>query len=461
MSRRLIICGIRNKGKMMKRMIALCVALVVASTVFFGCNNQGGENNRSGMSGNIAQTLVSGPQELMTSEKDVFHPKSRIESARKGKLTNFGVITSELPEPTLDVYRAREVLIKREMLKFGVTHMYNKKLIFTSFPFDYENDIASLKVLSKMHKIDRIINPDMNELEKIEALSIYTYKFLEGGTIPEDGMETGPSAFFITKNRREKGIGGTSATYAALLCQLSLSCGYNARLVSMHTLDESGNPLTHDICEVYLNSHEKWVAFDPASRATYYVRANTPLSALEIHTIVVESRIGEISPVSGVGDLTDIVSVREDVLPRYQYLYMWRMTDILSKSPRGGTVPWKTLYQAHLVWEDLYSPVSKGGFEKLDAFANGGVKFVTHTRTDFEWNLNLVNITMERTGEESIKFYFNTVTPNLDYIKITDNNKLLKSANIMEKKKLEALLYISTVNAFGVEGNSSMVNTEY
>jgi len=41
------------------------------------------------------------------------------------------------------------------------------------------------------------------------------------GESPGTGDETGPSAFLITKNRREKGIGGGSDVYAALMCQLA------------------------------------------------------------------------------------------------------------------------------------------------------------------------------------------------------------------------------------------------
>ena len=442
---------------MMKRRIALCVTLAVSASVFFACNNGGGGKIKASTTGSVAFAAVSTPQELMTSQTDAFHSASKIESARKGKITPFGVIQSALPPETLQLEAAGVMLNPPEMKRMNIQRLENETLTFTSFPFDYENDIATLKSLYQMHGLDKVIKPEMTDLEKLSALSLYTYRFLEGGTVPPAGEENGPSALLITQNRRVKGIGGTSATYASLLCQLALSTGFNARLAGMHTLDESGKPLTYDICEIYVNIHSKWVAFDAFNRATYYVRGDTPLSALEIHTSVVEGRMREISPISAIADLADIASLRDQILPRYRYLYLWRMNDILGKSPRGGSIPWSTLYQAHLVWEDPYSPVSKGGFDKLDRFANGGVKYVTHKRTDFEWTLDMVNITIQRSGPETIKLYYNTVTPNFDHFEYYIEGKPAKAANINEYKLVGALYQIVSVNAFGIRGKASSV----
>lgn len=442
---------------MMKREIALYVALAVSASVFFACNNGGGGAVKTSSTGSVAFASVSNSQELMTSQKDTFNPGSKIESSKKGKLTQFGLIQSALPPETLNLEAAGAALNPHEMAKMSIQRMENSPLTLTSFPFDYENDIAALKSLYQLHNLDKIIHPEMSELEKCSALSLYTYHFLEGGTVPAAGNESGPSALQITQNRRANGIGGTSATYAALLCQLALSTGFNARLVGMHTLDDTGKPLPYDICEIYLNTFNKWAAFDSFNRSTYYVQGSTPLSALEIHTCVVEGRIREISPVSAIAELGDIASLREQILPRYRYVYLWRMNDILGKSLRGGSVSWQTLYQSHLVWEDRYSPVSKGGFDKVDRFANGGVKFVTHNRTDFDWTLNLVNITIQRSGPESVKLYYNTVTPNFDHFEYTVGYKPAKATNIVEYKLPNNIYTISSVNAFGIKGTTSLI----
>ncbi len=442
---------------MMKREIALCVTLTLSAAVFSACNNGSGENTRGSSAGSAAFAAVSTSQELMTSQKDAFHSASKIESARKGKLTSFGMIQSALPPETLRLEAAGVMLNPPDMKKMNIQRLENESLVIPAFPFDYENDIAALKSLFQMHGLDKIIRPGMTDMEKLSALSRYTYRFLEGGTVPPAGTEAGPSALQITRDRREKGMGGTSATYAALFCQLALSTGYNARLVGMHTLDDAGKPLSNDICEVYVNYFNKWVAFDAFNRATYYVRGAIPLSALDIHSSVVEGRMREISPVSEVADLGEVASLRDQLLPRYKHLYLWRMNDILGKSPRGGSVPWQTLYQAHLVWEDRYSPVSKGGFDKIDRFANGGVKFVTHERSDFEWTLNLVNITIQRSGEETVKLYYNTITPNFDHFEYSVAGDHAKAAGVNEYKNPTALFQISSVNAFGVKGRVSTI----
>jgi len=434
------------------RNLALTTLFVFASGPWLGCGSRGDQSDASG--GGSAGTAIISEPAYSQSETDAFHPGSKIESARKGRLTQFGSITVSHPEETPTLEAANIVINPPDMMRLNLGTFDNEYITKTTFPFDYENDVAALKNLFALHGLDNVVKADMTDMEKLSALALYTNEFLEGGVEPGEGVKTGPSAFLITKNRREKGIGGGSDIHAALLCQLALSCGYTARIIGMHSWDEAGRPLLHDICEVYVNNMKKWVAFDPLNRAVYYIRNSYPLSALELHTALVEDRLREVSPVPGKGDLADIVSLRENVLSRYRFIYIWRMNDILGKSPREGSIPWETLYEAHLVWEDRNSPVSEGGYGNLPRFA-GGVKFVTHTLSDFEWNLNLTNITMERSGPETVKLYLDTVCPNFARFDIFQSNVAAKAGNVIELKPPFDFVSVACINSLGMRGRFS------
>ena len=308
-----------------------------------------------------------------------------------------------------------------------------------------------------------------SELDTCMALMLYTNEFLKGGTPPAEQTwltTTWPSAETITRLRREKGIGGTSAHYAALFCQLSLSCGFNSRLVSMHTFETTGELQTHDICEVFLISFEKWVVFDPYSRATYYLRDGIPQSALELRNLMFDALYRDIYPVSGIGDFTDIISVRENLLPRYQYLYLWRMNDILSKSQSGKSIPWQALYQYHLIWEDEKALIADGGFDKLNKFNNkdnpqyplSGVRFITHELSDFYWELNHVVLNLERTDDYHLNMYIDTITPNFDFFElgeISENAMHKITDNIYDLTIAFSEMYVRSINKFGHTGPKS------
>ncbi len=402
---------------------------------------------------------------LMTGELDEFHPRSRYESTRKTKLTNMGILENPPSFLTPDRKTAQEALDKPEFERVFIEHFNSNIIVKPSYPFDYENNIDALKRLYNSHHLNEVVNDKMSELEKLKALMVYTNTFMDGGIIPSFDTDIGPSAEIITKLRREKGIGGISKHYAALFCQLALSCGFNARIIGMHTVDDNGELLTHDVCEVFLNRYEKWAIFDAYQRATYYTRNGIPQSALELREIMLNENYRTLHVFSEFGDFSDVISVREKLLPRYKYIYMWRMNDILDKSPEGGSIPWQALYQTHLVWEDEYAPVAEGGFDKLKKFNSmdnpdyplEGVRFVTHDRNDFYWTLNHVNIHIERIAEMRILVYFDTVTPNFKTFKISESGGVSsQSGNSYKLKNVFGEVTVRSINIFGMTGRVSI-----
>ena len=449
----------------MRRLYAFSVVILLG---LYGCDVKDDTGDEVSVKPQYLEKTEVAKPVLTEGELDEFHPKSSIESVRKNKLTDLGMRTTPLPVFTPDTQSVNEAVENPEYIGMRITSFINKKLVKPSFPFDYENDINALKRLYKSHNLDSVLAGNKTDIQQIKALMLYTYNFLDGGIEPTPETDIGPSAEIITKLKREKNIGGTSKHYAALFCQLTLSCGFNARIISMHNIDDNGELAIHDVCEVFLNYKDKWAVFDAYSRATYYVKDKDPQSALELREVMLNKNYRVLDAYSGAGDFSDIISVREKLIPLYRNLYMWRMNDILSKSPKGGSIPWQALYTAHLVWEDERAPVSEGGFDKLDRFNSmenpdyplKGVRYITHDKSDFYWSLNHVCINVERLSQEEIIIHVDTITPNFEEFEITGSN-IIHDRKYRYNMENPTNFAIRSINKFGVKGPISQIGFSF
>lgn len=428
---------------------------LILSLSVLGCGKSEKSADKNDTLKGVEKTTVK----LMETEKDTFNAKSSIESSEKIKLTSFGLAKDNKHEAFINEQKAQLALEKPDLVKLNIMTYRPRSLLIPSFPFDYENDIEALKKLYKSHDLGKIVKPEMKEIEILNNLMLYTYNFMQGGTQPSGEDDFGPSAELITKLRKEKGIGGSSKHYSALFCQLALSCGFNARLISMHSPDGNGGINTHDICEVFMNDFDKWVAFDAFSKATVYFNGDIPLSAMELRNLMLDENFRAIKVVSGAGDFTETIDLREKLLTKYRYLYLWRMNDILGKSPDGGSISWKDLYKKHLVWEDERAPLSDGAFDKVDKFGKDNpVRFVAHKKDDMYWPLNHVSFSFERIGNDKIKIYLNTITPNFAGYRIFDaGTQDVKGTEYMLKGILGEFK-VQTYNSLGIYGPISSMS---
>ena len=402
-----------------------------------------------------------------TSEKDQFHRNSKIESAGKRRLTDFGRNTGHtFPDQTSASLEERVNGPGFDTLKIPLSNFMPLKSY--TFPFDYENDIQALKRLYQEHGLDKILTDNLSQLGMARAIAQYTHNFLKDGTPPSADSwmnDTFPSAEMITKLKKEKNIGGLSDHYAALFCQLCLSCGMVARIVGMHTIGENGELLAHSVSEIYHNSLNKWIVIDPYEQATYYLRDNIPLSAYELRELMLKNHYEDIKPIVSAGDIADIYRVRENLLPRYENLYVWRMNDILSKSGRGKSITWQELFSSHLVWEDEYAAIADGGYERLNKFTSkddpghplNGVRFVTHDVSEFNWAINNVIIDFKRLDNENIRIYLDTITPNFDHYVLNVENSggsepYRITGNQIDLNFLSMDIYVNSVNKLGYPG---------
>lgn len=455
---------------MKKAVLAITVAVAVS---YVGCEKREPVSKEPQEFARAAIKASHDDSRLTIGETDSFNPGNNIESIRKKRLTIFGRASNSTPLSVPDQTEYENSLNKPNMTEVKIGMMDQGSIEIPSYPFDYENDITALKRLHKEHNLDSIISLDMSGMEIAQALNIYTHNFLKDGSEPSAVSwmtETGPSAFTITDLRKNKGIGGRSEHYAALLCQLSLSCGFVSRLTGMHTIDANGEILDHTVCEIFITAYDKWVVFDPFSKATYYLRDGIPLNAYEIRDLALNNHYRDISTIISVGDFTDVVTVREKLLPRYKYLYFWRMNDIISKSSGGRSMSWQELFQTHLVWEDTYSLISEGSFDKNMRFTNSGsgadsnegVRYVTHDIKDFYWKVNQVTIGVERIADEKARVTIDSMTPNFDrfVIRLEEDGKTSKFTTTNKVMTIDSAVFNLTViaiNALNVPGHVSSI----
>lgn len=449
------------------------VFALAVTAMFAGCGNSGPVDKET-FKYEKPVVEVSDTSKFTTSEKDAFNPANGIESARKKRPTKFGRLATlpRVQTPDEETINANINSVGKTILKVG--NLIEGTIDLPSFPFDYENDSALLTELYKLHNLESVIKKSMTSLEVAQALNIYTYNFFEGGTEPskETWMkDTVPSAFAMTAAKRDKNIGGRSENYAAFLCQLSLTCGFVSRITGMHTVNENGEIVQHAVCEIFLSSHDKWAVFDPYAKATYYLRDGLPLSAMEIRNLMLANLLRDISPIIGVGDFSDIVSVREKHLPVYKNIYIWRMNDILGKSGRSGSISWQELFQSHLVWEDPSSLVVSGKYDQLDTFTNNdnaayplnGVKYVAHDLNDMYWKVNQTVIHVERLADEKLRMYVDSFTPNFDHFEFSyveeNNSRAIKTTNGVITINMNVVdLTVGIINAFNVPSRPVQIN---
>ena len=428
--------------------------------------------NKQPVQFNVRHDSLADTTAFFQSELDPFHPDSRVESARKRKLNNTGRLKLTPPVIATNTAEAVDAINHEGFPTYGIVFIDYSTFEFPSFPFDYEQDLAALSRLKQSHDIDRIIDENMTDLERVHAVTVYVNEFMSGGMLPDPDTwiaESSPSAHEITRLRREEGISGFAPHYAALLCQLSISIGSNARIVGMHTIDDSGELRRHVVCEVFINTVDKWVVFDAYNNATYYLYNEIPVSALEIRNIMLDGRYSALSPVIGAGDVTDIVTVREKLLPSYNYLYIWRMNNLLS-ADNGAPVSWQRLFSTHLVWEDVSGLVRDGNFDRVPEFTDmhdtdfplTGVRFVAHERGDFDWKLNHVRVHPWRINENHVRFFLDTCAPNFEKFVVAiiqDANELsiTDEGYIDIYNSSELQVFFHARNKMDVPGEASMI----
>ena len=384
---------------------------------------------------------------------DSFNKRNLTESTRKKSLTQFGRLTTMPPARQYTFDDITEAVNTTDFHAVQVAMFETERIHHSKFPFDYENNVTALKNIYKSHNLDEILDNKKTTLDELKSLMVYVNeRFSSKPLIENDSYikSSSPDPTVLERYAKSKGISPDGRFQAFLFCQLAQSTGLNARVVSVHTFDDNGKLFRNHVSEVFLDRYKKWVAFDPTHRATYYSRDGIPLSVLEIRRLMLENRFDEIVTHPQIGNNFQFIDVREDLLPCYQFVCLWRMNDFISMS-RGGNFTWKDLYPSHLVWDDAYAPVSEGRYNELPEFAGVELKYITKDQRDYYWDINLVHIDVERITENEIKLYIDTVTPNFSHFDLLEDVNVKRLNKNVETFDIFFNGVIVAVNKFGVK----------
>lgn len=177
------------------------------------------------------------------------------------------------------------------------------------------------------------------------------------------------------------GGGGWCAQFAIVQVQAAVSLGWQARYLSLETADP---PNGHVGVEMWSNRFDKWVVLDPhfGLFAEAAARPGLPLSALEIHTALVEGRRDGLIVRSLGGNEIAHPRPVADFLGYFFHLAADQRNDHLSGSPHGWSR--RTTY---LAWRDAHSDGRPGVFDQL-----------TEQAADFAPPLNQVELTFASLG---------------------------------------------------------------
>ena len=182
-------------------MLVWSASVLAAVTFCIGCGKSQNGTKSVNLSGAAPVASIKDSTGYTETKTDPFNSANGLESTRKLKPGAFGSYKGEKPPDTPTMEATALALDTGEAPKLSVGMLEHFSIIRTSFPFDYENDNAQLKSLYDLHKLDNVIKSDMDDMQKAVALMSYTRKFLDGGALPGPGVETGPSAFLVTKNQ--------------------------------------------------------------------------------------------------------------------------------------------------------------------------------------------------------------------------------------------------------------------
>jgi hypothetical protein len=160
-------------------------------------------------------------------------------------------------------------------------------------PVRYEAfDTPRLRELRVRENLNSVVAGGRGEFERILLLKDWVAaQFPHGNPNPYPPWD----AITVLDWIRSGKTGGFCGQYSQVLLQSLASLGLTARYVE---LGGSWNPYVHFVIEVWSNQFDKWVVLD-ADYNVHFERGGIPLSALEVHDALVESRLSDVETIKG------------------------------------------------------------------------------------------------------------------------------------------------------------------
>jgi hypothetical protein len=180
----------------------------------------------------------------------------------------------------------------------------------TRFNFTFD-DKEILKPLRDREKLNKVIAGTKTDMEVFLRLMQWVRaQWSPGRPDPYPPI----NAMVILDKIRKGETGGFCAQYCFVLVQCLQSLGYKARYVTIKG---------HEVTEVWSPEFAKWLMLDPLYEL-YITEGVTPLSALEIHSMILRGERGlEVHAKKDPGDL-------REYLFRYEKFAVWAKNDHVS-----------------------------------------------------------------------------------------------------------------------------------
>jgi hypothetical protein len=318
--------------------------------------------------------------------------------------------------------------------------------------FAYQPDVSELRAIRERYHIPSLLDNSTSQITELATLNDWVRRQWIHGTNGPVNLQHF-NAIDIIENAR-KGAQYWCQIASMVFTQTALSMGYQGRLLSL-SLDK-GEP-GHAVTEVWVDDLNKWVVFDTDFNLYYIDKFGSPLSALELHRVLMSGTAADLSVIKGAyrPEHFDVENTDAQplLLPFYRYFYLDMINDWLS-NPYFVGHPKRSDFTS-LRWQDSQDDV---GFLDL--------KPTTSSERDLYWPLNQVEIRLgiNVSKEKSIELtvYLKTITPNFDRFKVSMNGSPeishRSSRMIWPLSPGVNTLTVRSVNTFGIKGSPSVLH---
>ena len=323
------------------------------------------------------------------------------------------------------------------------------------FRFD-SSDNPKLKELRERYKLDAVIAPGRNELEKQALLLDWTHRQFKRFGRPSINVR---GALEILKGIDE-GHRFYCTQYGELFVSAAASLGWVDRALALrrHQGSAKDGSSEHTTTEIWSNQHRKWVMMDPTANL-HIEKDDTPLNAYEIRQEWFERQgtnlvfvVGKeqrrcrksdlpifLGRFPGFGDLT----VPADELDKYGFIGYIPNTNLMDeREDYGRMFIVKDRFCEGTRWHERLNPAQPA----VDPY--------------FPIGQAALSLAAE---EENVKVSFRTLTPNFkDYLARFDDGdwRPCGESLVWRIHAGSNRLQARTVNKFGIEGPISAVELE-
>jgi hypothetical protein len=334
----------------------------------------------------------------------------------------------------------------------------NPQIIRGYYNFTFQDAAEPrLELLRNRYRLDEVVAHCSSEFEKFRVLAYWMRGIWRDGWGKHNlDLHTPWDALISLELAPQYKASGMCVIYSNTFIQCALAVGLQGR----------GNILDHHfVSEVWSNEFKKWVTFDIAAsvdsiRPAFHMKDDTPLNALETHTLAREGKKDQvwIVPAGPQPKINGADQKKENMLgpdqwePRFgmpfrnNYLTSWLPGEL-----EHGFIQYH--YDGYLWWKDSAVPA----YEEYTYQSS-------HPR-DFYWTINQAQVFLSATGVPAeLAVQLDTVTPNFAGFQVRLDGGEWKESGANFAWTLHSgtnTLEARPVNAFKLDGITSLVKIEY